>query len=196
MGLLFFRRLPMGIDLKHKHLKNKNRWEPRSEDVYLRMLVKLYRFLSRRTNANFNETIHKRLCMSKTNRPPMSISQLSVQMRGKNEEQIAVIVGTVLNDPRLLEVPAMKVCALRFSDVARSRIVKAGGEALTFDELARRRPTGKNTILLRGKKNAREAVKHFGAPGVPGSHAKPYIRAKGRKFERARGRRQSRGFKV
>merc|ERR1712151_1039171 len=130
----------------------------------------------------------KRLSMSKTNRPPISVSQLSVQMKGKSEDSIAVIVGTVLNDPRLLELPALKVCALRFSDTARSRIVKAGGEALTFDELARRRPTG--------KKNAREAVKHFGAPGIPGSHAKPYIRAKGRKFERARGRRQSRGFKV
>ena len=134
--------------------------------------------------------------MSKTNRAPISVSQLSVQLKGKSEEQIAVIVGTVLNDPRILDLPPMKVCALRFSDVARSRIVKAGGEAITFDELARRRPTGKNTLLLRGKKTAREANKHFGAAGIPGSHAKPYVRAKGRKFERARGRRASRGFKV
>ena len=52
-------------------------------------------------------------------------------------------------------------------------------------------------MLLRGPKNAREAVKHFGpAPGVPGSHAKPYVRSKGRKFERARGRRKSRGYKA
>merc|ERR1711862_170321 len=157
----------------------KNRWEPRSQDVYLRMLVKLYRFLAR-TDSDFNKTVLKRLCMSNINRPPISVSQLSVQMRNKNEEQIAVIVGTVLNDPRLLDLPPMKVCALRFSDSAKSRIVKAGGEAITFDELARRRPTGKNTLLLRGKKTAREVCKHFGAPGVPGSHAKPYIRSKGR----------------
>merc|ERR1712137_1450482 len=192
----FFGRGNMGIDLKHKHKKNKNRWEPRTQDVYHRMLVKLYRFLARRTESDFNKTVLKRLCMSNNNRPPISLSQLSVQMKNKNAEQIAVIVGSVLNDPRLLDVPAMKVCALHFSDVARARLVKAGGEAITFDELARRGPTGKNTVLLRGKKNAREAVKHFGAPGKPGSHAKPYIRAKGRKFERARGRRQSRGFKV
>jgi hypothetical protein len=52
-------------------------------------------------------------------------------------------------------------------------------------------------ILLRGPKNAREAVRHFGkAPGVPHSHTKPYVRSKGRKFEKARGRRNSRGFKV
>jgi hypothetical protein len=43
---------------------------------------------------------------------------------------------------------------------------------------------GTNTLLLRGPKD-REAKKHFGpAPGVPGSHAKPYVRAKGRKFEK------------
>ncbi|XLS61167.1 hypothetical protein HN51_015395 [Arachis hypogaea] len=51
-------------------------------------------------------------------------------------------------------------------------------------------------VLLRGPKNAREAVKHFGpAPGVPHSHTKPYVRSKGRKFERARGRRNSKGFR-
>ena len=52
-------------------------------------------------------------------------------------------------------------------------------------------------VLLRGPKNAREAVKHFGkAPGVPHSHTKPYVRSNGRKFERARGRRNSRGYRV
>ncbi|PKU60830.1 60S ribosomal protein L18-2 [Dendrobium catenatum] len=53
--------------------------------------------------------------------------------------------------------------------------------ACHFDQLA---PLGQNTVLLRGPKNAREAVKHFGpAPGVPHSHTKPYVRSKGRKFE-------------
>lgn len=52
-------------------------------------------------------------------------------------------------------------------------------------------------VLLRGPKNAREAVKHFGpAPGVPHSHTKPYVRSKGRKFEKARGKRNSKGFRV
>lgn len=52
-------------------------------------------------------------------------------------------------------------------------------------------------VLLRGPKNSREAVKHFGpAPGVPHSHTKPYVRSKGRKFERARGKRNSRGYRV
>ena len=59
------------------------------------------------------------------------------------------------------------------------------------------KPTGSNCVLLRGPKNAREAVRHFGkAPGVPHSHTKPYVRSKGRKFEKARGRRKSRGYKA
>ena len=53
------------------------------------------------------------------------------------------------------------------------------------------------TSLIVGPRKSREAVKHFGrAPGVPHSHAKPYIRSKGRKFEKARGRRKSKAFKV
>ena len=91
----------------------------------------------------------------------------------------------------------MKVAALRFTETARARIEKAGGECLTFDQLALRAPLGQNTVLLRGPKNSREAVKHFGpAPGVPHSHSKPYVRSKGRKFERARGKRNSRGYRV
>lgn len=57
-------------------------------------------------------------------------------------------------------------------------------------------PLGQNTVLLRGRKTQREAVKHFGSPpGDKHSHTKPYVRSKGRKFEKARGRRKSRGYK-
>ncbi len=57
-------------------------------------------------------------------------------------------------------------------------------------------PKGKDTVLLRGRRTARTATKHFGAPGTPGSSARPRVRSEGRKFERARGRRNSCGFKV
>lgn len=125
--------------------------------------------------------------------------------------KIAVVVGTVTSDVRVLEIPKLKVrvsgtlfplahnpfspqiCALRFTETARARILKAGGEVLTFDQLALRAPKGQNTILLQGIsatggggasvkvgvvcsagcRKAREAVKHFGlAPGVPHSHTK------------------------
>ena len=134
--------------------------------------------------------------MSKINRAPLSLSKLATFMEGK-DGKIAVLVGTITDDVRLLEVPKIRVCALRVTETARARILKAGGEILTFDQLALISPTGSNTVLLRGPKNSREAVKHFGkAPGVPNSTTKPYVRSKGRNFERARGRRSSRGYKV
>ncbi|VFR01708.1 unnamed protein product [Cuscuta campestris] len=187
----------MGIDLKAGgKSKQTKRTAPKSEDVYLKLLVKLYEFLVRRTGSKFDSVILKRLYMSKTNRPPLSLSRLISFMSGK-EDKIAVLVGTITDDVRAYEVPAMKVCALRFTKTARARIENAGGECLTFDQLALRAPLGQNTVLLRGPKNAREAVKHFGpAPGVPHSHTKPYVRSKGRKFEKARGRRNSRGYKA
>ncbi len=110
--------------------------------------------------------------MSRANRPPLSIARVARFMKNR-ESKIAVLVGTVTDDIRFFDVPKMTVAALRFTKSARARIVKAGGECLTLDQLALRAPTGENTVLLRGPKNAREAVKHFGpAPGVPGSSTK------------------------
>ena len=171
-------------------------------------VAQLYRFLARRTDSKFNETVLKRLFMSKRNRPPMSLAKLmkflSKEKDGKayNAGKVAVVVGTVLDDERKLDVPAMRVCALKFSESARARITAAGGECLTFDQLALQAPTGEGCVLLRGRKTARETDKHFGAPGVPGSRVKPFVRSKSggknrtRKFEMARGRRKSRGFRV
>merc|ERR1712215_11442 len=110
-------------------------------------------------------------------------------------DKLVVCVGTVTNDLRIFDVPKMTLCALRVTEKARERILKAGGEILTFDQLALRAPTGKNTMLIQGPRKARSAEKHFGAAGRPGSHVKPFVRSKGRKFERARGRRASRGYK-
>lgn len=62
------------------------------------------------------------------------------------EDKIAVVVGAVTDDIRVYEVPALKVTALRFTETARARIEKAGGECLTFDQLALRAPLGQNTV--------------------------------------------------
>lgn len=207
---------PQGIDLKAGGRNKKtHRAAPKSNDPYLALLVKvlpnpfapssrsppplpaqLYRFMARRTDSDFNKVILRRLYMSRTNNAPLSLSKLAKFMAGK-ENQTAVLVGTVTDDVRLYDVPKLRVCALRFTETARARIIKAGGECLTFDQLALQAPTGSNTVLLRGPRNSREANKHFGlAPGQPHSTTRPYVRSNGRKFERARGRRKSRGFKA
>ncbi|CAF9933662.1 hypothetical protein IMSHALPRED_009439 [Imshaugia aleurites] len=191
----------MGIDLDKHHVRNSHRKAPKSDNVYLKLLVKLYRFLARKTDSNFNKVVLRRLFMSRTNRPPLSLSRLSMLASRGTREKMAptdktiVVIGTITDDTRLLKVPEkLTIAALHFTATARARIEKAGGECLTLDQLALRSPTGSNTLLLRGPKNAREAVKHFGFG--PHSGKKPYVESKGRKFERARGRRRSRGFKV
>ncbi|CAO2632925.1 60S ribosomal protein L18 [Lemmus lemmus] len=157
----------MGVDIRHNKDRKVRRKEPKSQDIYLRLLVKLYRFLARRTNSTFNQVVLKRLFM---------------------KNKTAVVVGTVTDDVRILEVPKLKV-----ND---HRILKAGGKILTFDQLALESPKGRGTVLLSGPRKGREVYRHFGkAPGTPHSHTKPYVRSKGRKFERARGRRASRGYK-
>ena len=112
-----------------------------------------------RTTSPFNRVVLRRLFMSRVNRPPLSLSRLAALSR---PEKTLVVVGTITDDTRLLTVPKLTIAALRFTATARARIVKAGGECLTLDQLALRAPTGANTLLLRGPKNAREAVKHFG----------------------------------
>ncbi|KAJ1919059.1 60S ribosomal protein L18 [Mycoemilia scoparia] len=184
----------MGIDIGKRHVKSSARTEPKSENVYLRLL--LYSFLARRTDSDFNKAVLKRLAMSRINRPPVSLSRIAVFSKNQTDK-IVVVVGSVTDDERLLEVPKLTVAALRFTKTVRARIVKAGGECLTLDQLAVCSPEGKNTLLLRGSRTARKAVKHFGrAPGTPRSTTRPYVRSKGRKFEKARGRRASRGYKV
>lgn len=44
-----------------------------------------------------------------------------------------MIVGTVTDDQRLLEVPKLTVAALKFTETARARILAAGGKVLTLD---------------------------------------------------------------
>mmetsp|Transcript_33840 Transcript_33840/g.24871 ORF Transcript_33840/g.24871 Transcript_33840/m.24871 type:complete len:193 (-) Transcript_33840:219-797(-) len=192
----------MGIDIKSggRRVGHNVRRNPVSNNPYLKLLERLYSFIGRRADSKFAKVIAKRLCMSKINNPPIAISRVKRYMKGK-EDKTAVIVGTVTDDPRLLEVPVLKVAALRFTETARARIVKAGGECLTLDQLALRAPKGSNTVLLRGRKSVRESLKFFGhrtSVNNPHTHdgVKPRVISKGRKFERARGRRKSVGFKV
>ncbi|KAL5565414.1 hypothetical protein UlMin_028578 [Ulmus minor] len=148
---------------------------PKFDDIYLKSHQGL-------TSSKFNVVILKRLFMSKVNKAPLSLSRLIHYTKG-NEDKIAVVVGTVIDDIIVYEVPCQKVIALRFTEIARARIERAGGECLTFDQLALRAPLGQNMVCCV-------------YICVPHSHTKPYVRSKGRKFEKARDKRNSKGFRV
>ncbi|GET86905.1 60S ribosomal protein L18, putative [Leishmania tarentolae] len=195
------KRETMGVDLTGISKKSRViRHHTYSTNPYIKLLIKLYKFLAKRTSSGFNKIVYQRLIKSRSNRAPISLSRIAVVMKRKavftaksKKAPIAVVVGDVLDDVRMARIPAMRVCALRFSKSARQSIVAAGGECLTFDQLAMVAPTGKNTYLLRGRKSGRESVRHFGASGVPGSHSKPHATNRGK--ETKRGRRTGQSYK-
>uniref|UniRef100_A0A3P9NM26 Ribosomal protein L18 n=1 Tax=Poecilia reticulata TaxID=8081 RepID=A0A3P9NM26_POERE len=153
----------MGVDIRH----NKDR-------KYESCDCQTLKFLARRTNAPFNKVVLRRLFMSRTNKPPISISRLirKMKMAGR-DNKVAVVVGTVTDDIRIQDIPKLKICALKVTDRARRRIVKAGGQVMTFDQLALSSPKGHGTVLLSGPRKGREVYRHFGkAPGTPHSHTK------------------------
>jgi large subunit ribosomal protein L18e len=92
-------------------------------------------------------------------------------------KRTAVVIGTVTDDIRLLEMPKINVAAMRFTESARARITAAGGQCLTLDQLIMQTPSGTNTVLLRGPWE-REARRHFGKARGAGGHAKPYTRSR------------------
>lgn len=143
----------MGIQInKRKDRAFGGRSSSKSSNLYLNFLIKIYRFLSRRTNAKINQTILRRLVMSRKNQPSVSLSRL-LRYSAKNKRKVMVIVGKVLNDERILFLPKISVCALRISTVARERILKAGGQVFTFDQFAKDHPVGTNSVLVRGPKS-------------------------------------------
>jgi large subunit ribosomal protein L18e len=88
--------------------------------------------------------------MARSKKQPLSISKIARQMAG-TPKSIAVCVGTVTDDVRMLETPKLTVCATHVTAGARARIIKAGGAVITFDQLALKSPTGAGTVLLQGK---------------------------------------------
>ena len=74
----------------------------------------------------------------------MSLSRL-VKSASKTGNKMIVCVCKVLDDERMLTVPKLTVCCLKIAESARKRILAAGGNVLTFDQLALKAPTGKIT---------------------------------------------------
>ena len=187
----------MGIDICHKHDRKAVRKVPVSQDPHVHLLAKLYKYLARKTGSKFDAIVFKRIIMANRHKQPISLARiLRKYNKPGNEGKTIVVVGTITDDKRIFKIPKLTVAALRVTETARSRIIAAGGEILTLDQLALRAPRGQNTLFLQGPRKSRTAEKHFGrAPGVPDSHTRPRIQSKGRKFERARGRRKSRGYK-
>merc|ERR1712109_320969 len=101
----------MGVDLEKRGRKKKTvRTSPNTENLYVRLLARLYGFLARRTDSKFNSVVQKRLFMSRNNRPPVSVQRLTKAANRKDAAgKTIVVVGTVTDDRRINVVPKMTV---------------------------------------------------------------------------------------
>jgi large subunit ribosomal protein L18e len=88
----------------------------------------LYTFLVRRTDSKFNKIVLTRLAQTRQLKRPIPFARIAKFMghRKTSEGKIAVVVGTVTNDSRVMEVPKLQICALKFTETARRRIIEAG----------------------------------------------------------------------
>ena len=101
-----------GVNIGHN--KDGKVWckESKCQDIFCNMLVELHRFLAIRTNSTFKQVMPKRLFLSCTNWPPLSLSQVIRKMKlPSHEGKTSVVVGTITGDVRVQEVPKLKMCA-------------------------------------------------------------------------------------
>ena len=87
----------MGIDIERGGRAKSNKRLVKSQNPYLHLLCKLYKFMARRTDSKFNKVIFKRLNMSGRNKVPVSLSKLAKNMENK-DGKIACVVGTITDD--------------------------------------------------------------------------------------------------
>ncbi|XP_058782734.1 large ribosomal subunit protein eL18-like [Vicia villosa] len=119
-----------------------------SDDIYLELLIKLYGIL-RKVDSKLNEAILEQLIISKDNQlSRISLTRLIDALKDK-EGKIGVVVGVVTDlDSTVYDVPAIKVAAISFTDMARARIESAGGECIIFEQLHFGDIFGYNSVLV------------------------------------------------
>ena len=62
---------------------------------------------------------------------------------------------------------------LKTSSTLRERIIKAGGEVYTFENLFKVSPKLEDCVLIKSDRTQRKSYKYFGSPGEKGSEAYP-----------------------
>eukprot|EP00801_Mesodinium_rubrum_P010733 Mrub_10790.p1 GENE.Mrub_10790~~Mrub_10790.p1 ORF type:complete len:189 (-),score=47.98 Mrub_10790:73-639(-) len=160
---------------KLKKLHTRGRKVFKGKNPYMKLLSNLYNEMSSKTQSAFNKIVAKRIMQSNSNRPAIILSNLVKTMKGR-ENKVAVSVSNVVDDNlHYFVTPKLTVAALRFSESARTKIINAGGECITLDQLLQKDPLGKNVVLLRGKMYQKRH-QYFGLkPGQKGSDTKQRI---------------------
>lgn len=159
---------------------------PRTEN---NNIVRLHEFFSKIVRASGEEApvvimkIAKRLTMSNRNRPPVKVSKIAEELGDSGK--VAVLVAKVLDDERVLQLPAMKIVALQWSRSVQRKIEANGGSIHTLDQFIKVAGSLDNICLIKGDPAARKSSKFFGpAPGEKGSMTYPRINSKCKNAEK------------
>lgn len=159
---------------------------PKSTNDSIKQLHAFFKKIEVASGENAHNTIRKiakRLTMSKKNRQPVKISKIVELI--KDTDKFPLVVAKVLDDERMLVLPALNIIALSWSKSVEKKIQAAGGSIFTLDQFLRVAGVIDNIMLISGDINARKATKFFGpAPGEKASATYPRQASKGKNKEK------------
>ncbi|NJE12638.1 50S ribosomal protein L18e [Thermococcus sp. LS2] len=112
-------------------------------DINLRRLIRYLRKKSNEEGVKIWKDIAWRLERPRRQRAEVNISKIN---RYTKDGDMVVVPGSVLGAGNLDH--KVIVAAWKFSEKAREKIIKAGGEAITIEELIERNPKGSGVIIM------------------------------------------------
>jgi large subunit ribosomal protein L18e len=112
-------------------------------DINLRRLIRYLRKKSNEEGVNVWKDIAWRLERPRRQRAEVNISKIN---RYTKEGDVVIVPGSVLGAGKLEH--KVTVAAWKVSETARKKIVEAGGEVLTIEELIERNPKGSGVTIM------------------------------------------------
>ncbi|RLF82460.1 50S ribosomal protein L18e [Thermococci archaeon] len=112
-------------------------------DINLRRLIRYLRKKSNEENVKVWKDIAWRLERPRRQKAEVNISRIN---RHTKEGDIIVVPGSVLGAGNLDH--KVIVAAWKFSEKAKEKIIQAGGEAITIEDLIERNPKGSGVIIM------------------------------------------------
>lgn len=155
---------------KSAHIKRK---KSRSPNTILQSLSDFYIKVAKKCDNYDIKRIAKRLTMANKDRPAVKISEIAEKLNG-NLDKVAVVVGKVIDDDRNVQVPAMKIVALKWSKSVQEKVAHFNGSLYTLDQLFKVCGDLENIVLVQGDRMKRKSAKYWGkAPGDKNSSTYP-----------------------
>jgi large subunit ribosomal protein L18e len=104
--------------------------------------IRLLKKASNKNDARIWDALAEELSRSKHHRASVNLSHIS---RSLKEKEIAAVPGKVLGNGRPNKV---SIAALSFSETARRKIEREGGECLSFEALIKKSPKGSGVRVI------------------------------------------------